>query len=165
MNRLLIVVPLCLLPFTAAYSQFNEARNYQDCLLQATREGLALDKQAVGRIKQMCLERFPDSAPTVGDRQLNEDQLAKIDIWTRKTSDNDIEGEFYNGNPDVVVTQFTILLTPVKSGDTVQDFFDSEEYEVNLRIPPYKTRTFRIPEQDTDIEGDFRWSLVSVWGY
>lgn len=147
------------------HAQLNDARNYQDCLLEATREGLVLDKRAVGIIKQTCLERFPGSAPTVGDRQLNEDQLAKIDIWTRRTTEHDIEGEFYNGNPDVVVTQFTILLTPVKSSDTVQDFFESEEYEINLRIPPYKTRTFSIPEEETDIEGDFRWSLINVWGY
>lgn len=165
MNRLLIGFLLWLPLFTVAHAQFGEALNYQDCLLQATRDGLVMDKQTVGRIKQTCLERFPESAPTVGDKKLNEDQLAKIDIWTRLTTKKDIEGEFYNGNPDVVVTQFTILLTPVKSGDSVQDFFESEEYEINLRILPYKTRTFRIPEKDTDIEGDFRWSLISVWGY
>jgi hypothetical protein len=164
MKRILIGFLLCL-PSLAAQAQFNDALNYQDCLLQATREGLVLDKQTVGTVKQMCLERFPDSAPTVGDTKLNEDQLAKIDIWTRRTASNDIEGEFYNGNPDVVVTQFTILLTPVKSDDPVQDFFESEEYEVNLRIMPYKTKTFRILAKDTDIEGEFRWSLVSVWGY
>lgn len=165
MNRILIGFCLCMSPFVIVHAQFDEARNYQDCLLQATGKGLALDKQAAGKIKQMCLERFPDSAPTVGDKKLNEDQLAKIDIWTRRTAENDIEGDFYNGNPDIVVTQFTILLTPVKSGDTVQDFFESEEYEINLRIMPYKTRTFRIREEDTEIKGDFRWSLISVWGY
>lgn len=165
MHRILIGLLLCLPPFMSAQAQFNEARNYQDCLLQATSKGLAMDKQTVGKIKQTCLERFPDSAPTVGDKKLNEDQLAKIDIWTRRTAENDIAGEFYNGNPDIVVTQFTILLTPVKTSDTVQDFFDSEEYEINLRIMPYKTRTFRILDKDTDIEGDFRWSLISVWGY
>lgn len=164
MERILIILLFCLSP-SVAYAQFNEARNYQDCLLQATREGLVMDRQTIGRVKQTCLERFPDSAPSVGDQKLNEDQLEKVDIWTRRTASNNIEGELYNGNPDIVITQFTILLTPVKSGDPVQDFFDSEEYEVNLRILPYKTRTFKIPEKNTDIEGEFRWSLISVWGY
>jgi hypothetical protein len=164
MNRWIIIVLLWIGIAEAVYAQSN-ARNYQDCILEANRNALALDKRSIGRIKQTCLERFPETAPTISDKKLNKSQLDKVDLWVRRTSENNIEGGFYNGNPDIVVTQVTLLLTPRNTNDPVQDLFDSEEYEIDLRISPYNNGNFTILEKDTTIKGEFRWSIVNAWGY
>ena len=158
---LLLILFFSALPVDAAKSP----QNYSECILEANRQSLVLDKRAIGRIKQDCLERFPESAPTVSDKKLSQRQLSNLELYTRRTNGSDIEGDFYNGNVDIIVTQITLLLTPADSGDDIENFFNSEEYEVNLLIPPYKTKTFTIKSEDTKIKGDFHWSLISAWGY
>lgn len=160
-----IIIGLFWIGIVGAAQAQSKAYNYQDCILEANRNVLVLDKKTIGRVKNDCLERFPDTAPTISDKKLDKSQLEKVDLWLRRTSDNNIEGGFYNGNPDIVVTQVTLLLTPRNTSDPVQDLFDSEEYEINVRIAPYKNGNFTILDKDTTIKRDFRWSIVSAWGY
>ncbi len=158
---LALVLSLIGLP---GYAQDN-ARTYQECLLNATSEGIISSRRDIGLVKEMCEQRFPETAPGISGEKVEDEVLANIDIWTHRGEDNSIKGSIYNGNSDLVITQVTLLLTPSKSGDAVQDFFDSEEYEINRKILPFKTKTFYIPADDTEITGDFHWNLIRARGY
>lgn len=149
-------------PFAHAQSK---AHSYHECLLEATRQGLVGSPSAVGKVKNECRRRFPDSAPTEAYVEFDQNRLAEIDLWTSRDTNDDIKGTVYNGNLDVGLTQMTLLLTPDKTGDPVQDFFDSEEFEVRLNVPPKGTGTFTIPDTETDIKGRFRWKILKAAGY
>lgn len=142
-----------------------KANSYQECLLEAARQGLGSNPTAIGKIKNECRERFPRSAPVVAQIDFDDKKLAEIDLWTSRASNEDIKGTVYNGNPDVGLLQMTLLLTPDKTGDRVQDFFDSEEFEITLNIPPKGTGTFTIPASETNIKGRFRWNILKASGY
>jgi hypothetical protein len=142
-----------------------EANTYHECLLEAARQGLVGNPTAVGKIKNECRTRFPASAPTTANVAFNDQKLAEIDLWAARGSKDEIKGTVYNGNPDVGLLQITLLLTPVKTGDVVQDFFDSEEFDIPLNIPPHGTGTFTIPAAETRITGRFRWYIIQAAGY
>lgn len=141
------------------------ANTYQECLLEANRQGLVISPTDVGKIKNECRKRFPASAPTSAHVTFNDEKLAKIDLWTSRGSKDEIKGTVYNGNPDVGLLQITLLLTPIKTADPVQDFFDSEEFEIALNIPPHGTGNFAIPAAETKIKGRFRWNIIQAAGY
>ena len=141
------------------------ALNYQDCLLHATREGLAQNRRDIGTIKQLCAEQFPNSVPQQLGQLLDEEALHQIDIWTHRGEDNSIRGSVYNGNPHWVIKRIVILLTPRTAKDPIQNFFDSEEYEIDINIAPYKTSTFSIAAEQTQIPGEMRSNLLKAWGY
>lgn len=146
------------------HAQFK-GNSYQECLLEATRQGLVGNPVAIGKVKNECRERFPKSAPTVAHVDFDDKRLAEIDLWTSRGSNDDIKGTVYNGNPDVGLLRMTLLLTPDKTGDPVQDFFDSEEFEIPVNIPPKGTGTFTIPASETSIKGRFRWNILKAAGY
>lgn len=142
----------------------STALNYQDCILEATREGYAQDWKDVGRIKQSCEEKFPESAPKILGERLKNDSLEEVEIYTHAENDGSVKGTVYNGNSHVFLTRIHIILTPRK-GDPVQDLFDSEEFEITLKIPPNKTDHFTIPAEETKVGHDFRTQLIKAWGY
>jgi hypothetical protein len=142
-----------------------KANSYQECLLAANRQGLVFSPADIGKIKKECGERFPASAPTTAHVKFGEKNLTEIELWTSRAPNGDIKGTLYNGNPDLALLQMTVLLTPVKTVDPVQDFFDSEEFEITVNVPPYGTGTFTIPAAETAIQGKFRWNIVQAAGY
>jgi hypothetical protein len=147
-----------------AWAQIK-ANTYHECLLEATRQGLVDNPTAIGKIKNECRQRFPNSAPDAAYAEFDQKQLSEIDLWTSRDSNDDIKGTVYNGNPDVGLLQLILLLTPVKTDDPVQDFFDSEEFEIALHVPPKGTGTFTIPVTETGIKGRFRWNILKAAGY
>jgi hypothetical protein len=153
-----------LLAAAPAQAQFK-ANTYHECLLEATRQGLVGNPTAIGKVKNECRERFPKSVPTVAHVDFDNMKLSAIDLWTSRAGNDDIRGTVYNGNPDVGLLQITLLLTPVNTGDPVQDFFDSEEFEIALDIPPKGTGAFAIPAAETNIKGRFRWKIIKAAGY
>ena len=143
----------------------GDVYSYQDCILKATREGYIRNREDIGHIKQNCRRRFPDSAPDVLGEKLKEKALQQVELYTSRSDKGDIRGTLYNGNPDFFVTRVTLLLTPER-GDSVQDFFDSEEFEVTLNIPPHETKHFTIDADKTGIDSyDFSAKLIRAWGY
>ena len=143
----------------------SNAHSYQECLLEITRDGFVQDRSDIGRIKSMCEKRFPDSAPNIIGDKLNDKALDKIDLYTNWTEKGEITGSVYNGNPDLIVTRLQVLFTPKTDKGSVMDFFDSEEYYLNLKIKPFSTATFSIDPKKTKIRGPLGWKLVRAWGY
>lgn len=165
MNRIQIVCCHLILLAVAGPAAAQSALSYQDCVLEATREGYARDREDIGRIKRDCQERFPRSAPEVLGEKLDKDALDEIDLYTNRSNAGDIRGSVYNSNPHLYLTRVAILLTP-KRGDSVQDFFDSEEFTITLNIPPRETGHFTIDAEKTDIDShDFSSKLLRAWGY
>ena len=162
-NAVRVVASILLVLTTTIYAQ-PKARNYQDCLLQATAKRSFDSLRDIGHIKQECEAAFPESAPRVLGYKLNNDSMDKLDIYTHADNDSNIVGTVFNGNPDLFITRLQILITP-KKGDPVQDFFDSEEFEINLKIPPSKTETFKISAEELTVRGDYSWKLIRAWGY
>jgi hypothetical protein len=147
-----------------AYSE-SKARTYQECILEVTRDGFLQSRRDIGRIKLLCEERFPDTAPDIIGDKLNSEALEKIDIYTNRTDKGYINGSVYNGNPHLILTRLEILLTPKTRQDPVMDFFDSEEYRLNLKVKPFSTESFTIEPEKTGIDGQFSWKLIRAWGY
>ena len=164
MFKSMVLIGLVALPPLVVQAQ-QRAFNYQDCLLGAVKQGTIDSQRDIGTVKRLCEEQFPETAPNILGQKLDDELLANIDIWVHRDPSENIKGSVYNGNAHVVVTQLTLLLTPHKSGDRVQDFFDSEEYQLHLKIPPYQTKPFFVSVDDTEIPGDFHWNLIRAWGY
>lgn len=156
---------LASLMFNSSVLADSNARSYQDCILEVTRDGYLTSKQDVGRVKELCEQRFPDSAPNILGEKLDGEQLAKVDIYTNRGDKGEISGTVYNGNPDIILTRLELLITPNTDKGSVMDFFDSEEYEINLKIKPYSTKEFTIEPEKTTITGLFSWKLIRAWGY
>lgn len=159
----LVLFPLAALLAQAAHAR-PEPQSYQECLLQATWDGYVDDRRDIGRVKQMCEERFPRSAPDIIGETLTSKQLDNVDLYAHRRDDGGIGGSVYNGNPDLVITRLEVLLTP-RGGDSVRNFFDSEEYRINLKVRPYKTESFEIDRSKTSIDGEFSPRLIRAWGY
>ncbi len=138
---------------------------YQDCLLEASRAGAVKSKRDIGLIRESCREQFPETATDILGEKLEQEEIDRLDMWTHRDGKNNIKGSIYNGNPDLVITQLTLLITPKGGGDNIKNFFDSEEFEINVRVPPYKSEAFVIDVEKTDIKGEFGWTIISVRGY
>jgi hypothetical protein len=149
--------------FVPAWAQMN-ANSYQECLLEAHRNGVVIDESTIGKLKVLCRERFPASAPTEGYRKFDEKRMSKLDLWTSRRGNNDIQATVYNGTPDMVLKQITLLLIPVKK-DPVQDFFDAEEFHISVDVPPKGSEEFIIKAAETGMPDKFRWNIVKAIGY
>ncbi|MBN1378196.1 MAG: hypothetical protein JXA04_03080 [Gammaproteobacteria bacterium] len=143
----------------------SKAMTYQDCILEVTRDGFFQSRRDVGRIKELCEERFPDTAPVMLGDKLNNEALDKIEIYTNRTDKGEINGTVYNGNSYLIVTRLDLLITPKTKKGSVEDFFDSEDFELNLKVKPYATESFTIEPEKTNIDGQFSWKLIRAWGY
>jgi hypothetical protein len=163
-KKILTILLLNLFLFAPARAEIK-ANSYHECLLDAARQGLVGNPTAAGKVKNECRERFAASAPTSAHVEFGNQQLSEIDLWVARGSNEDIKGTVYNGNPDVGLLRITLLLTPIKTGDAVQDFFDSEEFDIPVDIPPHGTGTFTIPAAETGITGRFRWNIIRAAGY
>lgn len=163
-HSLNIVFPVLLAIPALAWGQAG-VYSYQDCVLKATRDGQVRSREDIGRIKQDCQGRFPDSAPDVLGEKLSEDAMDQVDLYTNRSNSGDIRGSVYNGNPHVILTRVNVLLTPQR-GESVQDFFDSEEFQITLNIPPRQSKHFTIEADKTSIDTvDFSSKLLRAWGY
>ncbi|GIX21457.1 MAG: hypothetical protein KatS3mg121_0240 [Gammaproteobacteria bacterium] len=58
----------------------------------------------------------------------------------------------------------TVLVTP-RRGDAVQDFFDSEEFTADVEIPPYRSGSFEIGPDQTDLEPPVKVRVLRAWGW
>ncbi len=161
--KILFALMFCIsMPLTVAAD--SRALSYQDCILEVVSDGLLSSQRDIGRVKELCEERFPDSAPKVIGEKIDAKALEKIDIYTNRGSDGVINGSVYNGNGHIILTRLEILLTPKTHQGSVMDFFDSEEYQINLLIKPFATEHFTIEPDKTSIDGQFSWKLVRAWG-
>lgn len=141
--------------------------NYQDCILEANRKGGITSQDDVQRIKILCREQFPDTAPDKfeASKTLPKKVISKLTIYSNK-GDEVINGTLYNGSSAYTVTRVTVLLTPINNGkDSIENFFDSEEFEINKTAAPFETTSFNIPLKDMNIKGEFSWHIVTAMGY
>ena len=160
-----VLVAILFLIMTGGALAESTARTYQECILEITRDGFLQSRSDIGRVKTLCEDRFPDTAPDIVGDKVDGEALSKIDIYTNRTDKGEITGTIYNGNSHLILTRFEILLTPKTQQDPVLDFFDSEEYRINLKVKPYATESFTIEPGKTAIDGRFSWKLVRAWGY
>jgi hypothetical protein len=163
-NRIIVLLGFLVLVPLGVLAE-STARSYQECLLEITRDGYLTSKQDIGRVKQLCEKRFPDSVPNMLGDRLDNDALSKIDIYTNRTDNGVINGSVYNGNPHLTLTRLEVLITPKTQKGSVMDFFDSEEFRLHLKIKPYATEPFSIEPEKTEIKGQFSWKLIRAWGY
>ena len=164
LKRNIVIICIYLVSSVSVVMAQAKPLNYQDCILEATREGYARDWNDIGNIKQNCEERFPDTAPQMLGQRISNKLLDKLEIYMHAENDGSINGTLYNGNSHIYLTRIHVLLTPRKD-DPVQDFFDSEEFEVTVKVLPNKTGTFTIPTEEVKLEGSFRTQLIKAWGY
>ncbi len=165
MHRIkLILVAIFLLCAPSYLLADSKALSYQDCILEIVREGAIASQRDIGRVKQLCEERFPDTVSNIIGEKLADSVMEEIEIYTNRGSDGVINGSVYNGNGHIVLTRLELLLTPRTKKGSVLDFFDSEEYRINLIIKPYSTEHFSIKSEKTEIKGPFSWKLIRAWG-
>lgn len=166
-SRVLVarVVGLLVFYLPGSFAQ-SEPLNYQDCLLFATRERLADTPEKVKYIERSCRERFPDSAPEYQQisTKLSSEALSRVDIWAKRVNSQKHLASVYNGNSDIIVTGLVVLVFPRTNRGSMEDFFDAEEYAIQLNIQPFKTGSFELPV-DSKLKGEIGWKILSGEGY
>lgn len=155
-----------LLAYVSGNPALSEPLSYQDCLLFATRQGLVDTPDKIKYVEQSCRERFPDSAPAYQQLavKLSTEALSRIDIWTRNDDPQKLSASVYNGNSNIILTELVVLVSPLTDRGSMEDFFDSEEYEIRLKVEPYKTAFFEL-SPDSRLKGKLRWQILSAKGY
>lgn len=167
-----LMITLCLLSLMAlpviAQPRSDVFENYQNCLLKATRSGVVNTPDDVRKTEQHCRARFPDTAPPLTQQPLASDLRDKVEITTANIDQNVISGRIYNGNSNYTVTEVSVLMTPVQTGNLKDDFFQSETFDVRLNLAPNEAAKFELSPASSKLVGDVfnvKWTLIKVNGY
>lgn len=120
---------------------------------------------AAKAIISSCRGRFPErekKKPT--SRPLKDEELRKLDGRAGLSYSNVYEGEIYNGNLNLTISEVTLAIITTENGKYV-----SRNYVVNLKgesgISPLKTGSFFTSIMLGDENSDRSWSIVEAKGY
>lgn len=145
-----------------AYGGLLGPSNYDECITESMK-GVTSDLAAKAIISS-CRERFPGRGKKPASRLLKHEELSKLDGRAGLAYSNVYEGEIYNGNSNLTISEVTLAIISTENGKEV-----SRNYVVDLkdgsRIPPLKTGSFFIFIILGDEKADYSWSLVEAMGY
>jgi hypothetical protein len=146
-----------------AYGGLLGPSNYDECITESMK-GVTSDLAARAIIGS-CRERFPDKGKkNPASRPLKGEELSKLAGRAGLAYSNVYEGEIYNGNSNLTISEVTVAIISTENGKEV-----SRNYVVNLqygsRIPPLTTGSFFIFIILGDEKSDYSWGLVEAKGY
>lgn len=154
--RLLGITLLILL---AACDQLP-ASSYEECLLRNLRA--ASSDLAVAQITSACHSKHPLLPPLPRSiREFGQPEYARL---TGRADQNPstakFSGTLYNGNSNLVVTQFKVVLhTKVGENELART------YLVDAGIRPLAAGRFTIDVVSGDVGTDFKWQVIGASGF
>ena len=73
-------------------------------------------------------------------------------------------GTLYNGNSDYVITQITVLLTPMRKSNVAEAPAEGREYNIALAVQPLTKAALSMPiPSDNTLE--YSWKIVKARGF
>jgi hypothetical protein len=147
-------LPAPSLPASGAYSEA-----FEQCLRDAMK-GVTSDR-AANEAKRNCRKQI--TGDWVKDADLPIGALDKLVIhagfgW------GIFSGSLYNGNGDYVLTQITVVLTPMKKSNAANVPTEGREYNIALAVQPLAKAALSLPiPSDNTLE--YSWKITRARGF
>ena len=151
-------ISICAFSMLLFACQPSKPTNLEDCLLTELK-GVTSD-QAANAIKAACAKKFRSAEPQ--QTPLTKEQLKRVSGELRPKWGNIVEGQFHNGNSDLLLYTVTVNVTAYEL--KTRKVLWSAEYDTPLYARPLHTSYVTIHAAQS-LEGlGFDWNLVRAVG-
>ncbi len=134
-------------------------RNYDECILESLK-GVTSDVAAT-MISRSCREKFPKIPKTQSiSRILKSSELGQITGRAGPGLGNYFQGNLYNGNSGITVSQITFIVT---TRIDKKDVFRT--YVTDVNIPPHASANFSFEIIKGDEGSEYSWGITGGRGY
>jgi hypothetical protein len=157
---LAVLAPLLLLGLPGiGEANSSDSAAFKECLRDAMK-GVTSDR-AANEVARACLEKTPGRA--ADETGLPPGALAKL-VAHAGFGWGIFSGTLYNGNSDYVITQITVLLTPVRKSNVAEAPAEGREYNIALAVQPLTKAALSMPiPSDSALE--YSWKIVKARGF
>lgn len=161
---LALLVPLALLSLPGmAATNLPDAGAYSGAFERCLRDAMkgVTSDRAADKVTRACREQTPGRA--TDEINLPPAALAKLVVhagfgW------GIFSGTLYNGNSDYVITQITVLLTPMRKSNVAEAPAEGREYNIALAVQPLTKAALSMPiPSDKTLE--YSWKIVKARGF
>lgn len=133
--------------------------SYDQCVLESMRGVTSTSAAEVAT--DACRDKFRNVK--FHDAELAPEALSKIIIHAG-FGYGIFNGSIYNGNNNYTVTQITILLNPMRKGQSAESFVEGKKYNIILTVQPFTKGALSMPiPSDNTLE--YTWALTNARGH